>query len=388
MLRLHGVERGFDPRNLLTMQTHLENRNYETIADSGRDMKRMLPSVDLFYGRLLDRVSRLPGVEAAAYSSTGYDERTFTVLGHPPPPESGRPTALYSEVSPSYFGTMRIPLRMGRVFDENDRAGAAWTLVLDETFARRYFPGENPVGKSVRRRIEHHRVEEDRPRVIVGVVGAVKSWARMETAQPLVYTSNLQQPELFPGGSGWQHRLRRLIVRTRGDVRAQTAPLAAAVKSMVAEMDKEIPVTHVKTMEFILQEQDQDTRSFAILLTAFGLLAAFLAACGIYGVMSYQVAERTREVGLRVALGAQPGDVLRQVIRHAGALTALGVLCGVPAALFLTRLMQDLLFGVTPLDPVTYAAVVLALAAVALAASYVPARRASRIDPMAALRCE
>ena len=387
MGRLHAVEWGFDHRNLLTMQTHLENRNYEVVADRDRDLKRLLPSVEMFYGRLLERVSALPGVEAAALASSTSRGRTLSIPGRPEPPQ-GRQAVFFTEVSPSYFRTMRIPLRLGRLFDESDRAGAPWTIVVNESLAKQYFPGENPIGKSLRLRLDPWKVEEDRPRVIVGVVGAVKLWAREGSPPPAVYASSLQQPEIFPGGSGWQHRQRRLVIRTRAGVRTQTAALTSAVKSIVAELDKDIPVTQVQTMESMLREGDEGARAVTTLLAGFGLLAALLSACGIYGVMSYLVAERTREIGLRMALGAQPGDVLRYVVRQAFLLTAVGVVCGLAAAAALTRLIADFLFGVTPLDPVTHVGVVVMLAAVALLASYLPARRAAHVDPMAALRCE
>ena len=392
LLRVGAVDPGFDRHNVLTVMTHLAGPKYVSTVDSGRDMKKIAAATGLFYARLMERASALPGVEAAAYTSdlpdTGLQVRTFTISGLPAPPEDQRPRTGYYEVSPSFFQTLRIPVRMGRVFGESDRGGAPWTVVVDETFARRYFPGENPVGRYIRFRFEPYKVEEDQPRLIVGVVGDVKWWPRNPSTLPTAYASEFQQPGLFPGGRTSAHLRRRLLLRTHADVRAASAPLLTALKSIVADLDREIPVAQVKTMDSLLAESETDTRYLTRLLGIFGSLAVILAAVGIYGMMTCLVTERTREIGIRMALGAERADVVRFVVRRALLLTAAGVFCGVAAAIVLTRLIAQALFGVTPLDPVTHASAVLLLAAVALAASWLPARRAARLDPIAALRHE
>jgi putative ABC transport system permease protein len=258
--------------------------------------------------------------------------------------------------------------------------------VVDEAFAKQYFPGENPIGKIIRMRYEPYKVEEAQPRTIIGVVGEVKFYRRSQRAMPIVYASNLQQPDLYPGGRTSAHRVRRLLLRTKSDVDTDMQALVTSVRSIVAALDKNVPVAEIKTMDTVLRDTDQFTRYYARLLSIFGVLAAILAAIGIYGVMSYLVSERTREIGVRTALGAPRGAVMRLILVKSLTLTAIGVACGVVGAFALTRLLAELLFGVTPLDPVTYAAVVLVLGSIALAAGYLPARRASKLDPLVALR--
>jgi putative ABC transport system permease protein len=283
---------------------------------------------------------------------------------------------------------MRIPVLKGRTFDENDRTGTQWTVVVDEAFAKRYFPNQNPVGQFIRFRFEPYKVEEDHPRMIVGVVGDVKFWRRSSIARPVAYASNLQQPELFPGGRTSAHLRRRLLIRSHSNSEDAASPLVSAVRSIVADLDQQIPVMTVKSMDFVMAE----TETFAVYLTrllaAFGILAAILAAAGIYGVMSYFVTERTREIGIRMALGARRNGVLGLIVRKALLLTALGIVFGTGAAALLSRVIASWLYGVSAFDLLTYALVMLAIGAVALAASYLPARRAAELDPMTAIRHE
>ena len=243
LLRVNSVKPGFDAANLITVQTQLAGSKYVTTVDTDRELKKIEPSADLFYERLLERVSALPGVESAAFTSdlpdTGVQGRTFTVSGHPIPLERERPSTAYYEVSPSFFSTMRIPVVMGRSFDENDRAGTPWTVVVDEAFAKTYFPSQNPVGQSIRFRFEPYKVEEDHPRMIVGVVGEVKFWRRSTRTRPVAYASTLQQPELFPGGRTSAHLRRRLLIRSRTDLSSAAAPLVSAVRSIVADLDRQ-----------------------------------------------------------------------------------------------------------------------------------------------------
>ena len=389
LVRIWSVSPGFDPGRILTMHLHVTGPTYQK-ASAG--MNHLTPAVDLFYDRLLERAAALPGVESAAYTSdlpdTGSQGRTFTFAGRPDPPESERPRVAYYEVSPGFFQTMRIPLRSGRVFDANDRKGSQWTVVIDEEFARRYFPGEDPVGKVIRMRYEPYKVQEEHPRVIIGVVGSVKFYRQSQNQFPVAYASTLQQPDQFPGGRASAHLRRRLLIRTTADMQASTGNLTRAVEAMVAETDKEIPVTKVLPMNSILAQTELLLRSFVKLLGLFGLLAAVLAAIGIYGVMSYTVTDRTPELGIRMALGASRRVVLRMVLNKALSLTALGIAIGSVLGFALARVLQHLLSGTSLSDPIVYGAAILIVALVAFVAAYIPARRAANLDPMAALRME
>jgi predicted permease len=387
---LQAVDPGFDPSNVLTIETNLYDlkKYVNTIPP---DTQKLSPAVDLFYADLLERASKLPAVESAAYTSdlpdTGIQVRTFTVAGQPQPPEDKRPSIGYYEVSPQYFRTMRTPVRLGRVFDSRDRAGVAWTTVVDETFAKRFFPSENPIGKVIRFRYEPYKVEEEQPRVIVGVVGNIRFWRRSRNAFPIAYASTLQQPDTFPDGRSSAHLRRRLLLRTRSDLRSTLAALISAVKVIVAEEDKTVPVNRIKTLDELVAETELFTTYIARLLAVFGIIAVVLASVGIYGVMSYTVAERTSEIGIRMALGAHRAHVVRMVLRKSFTLVLAGIGIGVAAGVGLTRVMAGLLlFGVPPWDPATYATVAVVIAAVSGIASYLPARRAAKLDPMLALR--
>jgi putative ABC transport system permease protein len=289
-------------------------------------------------------------------------------------------------VSPSFFKTMRIPLLAGRVFDENDRSGTPWTVVVDDAFAKTHFADQNPIGQVIRFRFEPYKVEEDQPRIIVGVVGQVKFRRRDDRLRPVAYASDLQQPGVFPGGRTSAHLRRRLIVRTRSDPREATAPLVSAVRGIVGDLDRQIPVMTVKSMDFVLTETETSSIYLTRLMIVFGVLAACLAAAGIYAVMSYFVTEHTRDIGIRMALGAKRASVVALVMRRALLLAAGGAVCGIAAAVALTRLIESWLWGITSYDPLTYALVILAIGAVVIASSYLPARRAAALDPMLAIR--
>ncbi|OLE56496.1 MAG: hypothetical protein AUI36_15740 [Cyanobacteria bacterium 13_1_40CM_2_61_4] len=387
--RVQGVDPGFDPRNVLTIETNLADQK-KYVSPIPPDTQKLNPAVDLFYAHLFERASKLPGVESAAYTSdlpdTGIQVRTFTVAGQPLLREDQRPSVGYYEVSPGYFHTMHTPVLLGRVFDNTDRAGVAWTTVVDETFAKRFFPSENPIGKMIRFRYEPYKVEEAQPRMIIGVVGNIKFWRRSRNPFPIAYASTLQQPQTFPGGRSSAHLRRRLLLRTRGDVRSTLAALTSAVKTIIAEEDKTIAVNRVKTLDELVAETELFTTYITRLLAVFGIISIMLASIGIYGVMSYTVAERTNEIGIRLALGAHRAHVVRMVLRKSFTLVFAGIGIGITAGVGLTRVMADLLlFGVTPWDPATYGTVAVVIATVAGIASYLPARRAAKLDPMLAL---
>ncbi len=390
ILRLHRANPGFDSSNLLTMRIELpEGGNYMQRVPGG-DLERATPQVTAFFQQLLERVAALPGVESAG-SITGLPTHfsefySYSILGHPAPPPNQRPQAGYNEVSPSIFRTLKIPLKKGRYLDEHDSQGAPWAVVVNEAFARKEFPNEDPIGRQLLLRYDPYPVDEERPRIIVGVVGDVKHFGLQQTAPPYIYSSFVQQPAVFPGGAIVDHLWQELAIRTpRG---ASNANLVSAVKKIVSDLDPEQPITRVMTMDQILDESIGDNRFYMRVLGIFAAMAVLLALMGIYGVMSYFVNERSREFGIRVALGAQPSDVLGLVTKTGLKLALIGVAAGVLVALGVARLITTFLYDVTPSDPLTYSAVAAALIAVAMLATYIPARRATKVDPITALRYE
>src|SRR6266436_4191830 len=390
ILRLQRVNPGFNTANLLTMRIQLpEAGKYMQRVPAG-DMERATPQVTAFHQQLLEKTAALPGVESVG-AMTGLPTHfawrySFSILGHPAPPPDQRPQAGYTEVSPGVFDTLKIPLKKGRFLDEHDTQAAPWVAVVNETFAHRYFPNEDPLGQQILVRYGSYSVDEERPRQIVGIVGDVKHYGLGEPAPPFIYTSYLQQPAVYPGGAIVAHLWQEMAIRTASGARPEG--LASAVKKIVAELDPDQPVTNVMSMDQVLVESMGDYQFYMQVLGIFASMAVLLAVMGIYGVMSYFVNERTREIGIRVALGAHRADVLRLVAGMGLKLAAIGVAIGVALALGLTRLIATFLFGVKPTDPVTYAVVGAPLIGVALLASYIPARRATRVDPMTALRYE
>jgi putative ABC transport system permease protein len=394
LLRVLLPSPGFDAANLLTMAVSLPGNEVKYVERiPGKDMERISPKVTAFHQQLLERVAALPGVESVGMISIipplGAGMRTFSILGHPAPSPGDRPEGFFNEVSPSYFRTMKIPLRKGRYFDERDTRSAPWAVIISETFASRYFPNEDPIGQQILLRYEPQRVDEERPRQIVGVVGEVKQIG-MGGLHPLLYESFLQQPDVFQGGSEFFQLMGSLVIRTTSDARAHEADITTSVKQMVKEMDPDQPVTDISTMEDVLGEFMSSSKIYVLVLAVFAGIAVILAAIGVYGVLSYFVNQRTREMGIRFALGAQRRDVFLLVGKLGLALAGSGVALGVALALGLNRFIAEhfWLFHVKPTDPATYAAVGILLVCIALLSCYIPARRATRVDPMTALRHE
>jgi putative ABC transport system permease protein len=390
ILRLQRVSPGFDTTNLLTMRIQLPEAGKYMQRVPGGDMERATPAVSAFYQQLLEKSAVLPGVVSVA-SMTGLPTHfaegySFSILGHPAPPPDQRPQSGYTEASPGIFRTLKIPLKKGRLLDEHDTLAAPWVVVVNETFAHRYFPNEDPIGQQILVRFDPYPVDEERPRQIVGIVGDVKQFGLGQPTPPFIYSAYLQQPAVFPGGAIVAHLWQELALRTAPGVRPEG--LATAVKKIVVELDPDQPVTNVMTMDQVLAESTGDYKFYMQVLGIFAGIAVLLAVMGIYGVVSYFVNERTREFGIRVALGARRADVLGLVAGMGLKLAAIGVAIGLALAFGLTRLIAAFLFGVKPTDPVTYAAVAVVLIAVALIASYIPARRATKVDPMTALRYE
>jgi putative ABC transport system permease protein len=393
LLRMLLPSPGFDPANVLTMTVLFPPTGGKYLEKSpGKPMERISPKVTAYHQQLIEGVSALTGVESVGMITMlpplGSGGRTFSIVWHPAPDK--RPFLGFNEVSPSYFRTMRIPLKKGRYFDERDTKNAPWVAIISETTANRYFANEDPIGQQILLRYTYvNDVDEERPRQIVGVVGEVKQ-AGMGGVHPQVYESYLQQPDVYPGGSDGFHLAGTLVIRTTSDVRTHAADITTSVKQMVKEMDPDQPVTDISTMEDILGEYMSRDKTYVLLLGAFAGIAVVLAAIGVYGVLSYFVNQRTRELGIRFALGAQRGDVLVLVAKLGLTLAGAGVAVGVALALGLNRFMKQhlWLFHLKVTDPATYAAVGILLLFIALLACYIPARRATNVDPMTALRHE
>jgi len=360
LLRMQQVDLGFSPERLLTMRV--------SMLDSKYPERRQIAD---YYRRLLARVEKLPGVHSAAVTSSppmiklfGF-RSVFEIEGQPAEP--GRASAAwYGVVSPDYFRTLGIALRTGRAFNERDTYDAPGVVIISENFARRYFPNAEPLGKKI--------LVGRTTREIVGVASDVKHESPAEGETERMYAPHAQNPR----------GTLMLLVRAAGDPNA----LATAAQKVVWESDPDTAVSTVSTMERALAEVVSRPRFNALLLGVFAIVAVTLAAVGVYGVMSYTVTQHTREIGIRIALGAQAGDVLKLIVGQGLTLTLIGVAVGVAGALALTRLMTSLLFGVTASDPLTFAGVSVLLIIIALLACYIPARRAMKVDPMIALKYE
>jgi putative ABC transport system permease protein len=320
-------------------------------------------------------MSALPGIEAAAVIDALplADDRQgtgFSIEGEPASAAVDSANVNFAFVSPGYFDALGIPVVAGRRFDTRDRPDSTPTVIVNQSFASRFFPGRDPVGKRIRLGFNTNAARE-----IVGIVGDERHVALDRDAPPGVFVSYLQY--------GFSSRL-TLVARTAGDPTMASVPLRAAVR----EIDSDLAVYDVRTMEQIVSASVSRPRFSTLLLGLFAATALLLAAVGVYGVISQIVSQRTREFGVRMALGAAPHDVARLVLRFAATLAASGVAVGVPAALLFARVLSGLLFGVTTANPLTYAVVAAALGGVALLAASIPARRATRVDPLTALRAD
>jgi len=394
LLRVLLPSPGFDAANVLTMAVNLPGNEVKYVEKiPSKDMNKISPKVTAFHQQLLERIAALPGVESVGMISIippmGAGMRSFSILGHPAPSPGDRPVGSFNEVSPSYFRAIKIPLKKGRYLEESDTGSAPWAVIISETLASRYFPNEDPIGQQILLRSEPPLVDEDRPRQIIGVVGEVKQIG-MGGLHPLLYESFLQQPEVFRGGNEIFHLYGSLVIRTTSDIRAHEADITASVKQMVKEMDPDQPVTDVSTMDDVLGKFMSSSKIYVLVLAVFAGIAVVLAAIGVYGVLSYFVNQRTREMGIRFALGAQRRDVFLLVGKLGLALAGSGVAIGVALALGLNRFIAEhfWLFHVKATDPATYATVGFLLMSIALLACYIPARRATNVDPMTALRHE
>jgi putative ABC transport system permease protein len=362
--RLQSVDPGFNAKNLLTMRMTLPSRKYDD------DRKR----ID-FFRQAVEGMRALPGVEAAGATNflpfAGPHAGTLVEIeGRPKlPPGQGLGTGV-CVTDLNYFGAMQLPLKRGRLFTEQEATEMRHVVVINEAFAHKNFPDEDPLGK----RVVIYMKEDNIPTEIIGIVGDSKHMGLDSEIEPMAYWPHPEQA--FP--------FMTLVIRTRGEA----AGIAPAARQVIQTLDSEQPVADVRTMESLLADSVARARFSTLLLTVFAVVALILAAVGIYGVMSYAVTQRTHEIGIRMALGAQAGDVLKMVVRKGLTLTVCGVGIGLGAALALTQIMASLLYGVSATDPLTFAAISVLLASVALLACYLPARRATKVDPMIALRYE
>ncbi|HKC72110.1 MAG TPA: FtsX-like permease family protein, partial [Terriglobales bacterium] len=327
VLRLQRVDSGLDPNQVITTGIPLpEGGKY--VERVGGDMERATPRSTVFYQQLLQKISALPGVKSVGtmhlLPTHGSLPLTFSIVGRAAEPPDKRPLIGYDEVSPSVFQTLRIPLIKGRYLDAHDNASMPWVVVVNETFVRRYFPDQDPIGQQLLLRYADYQKDEPRPRQIVGVVGDVKHYGLGNPAPPFVYTSYLQQPEVFPGGAVTSHIDQELAIRTSTGV-AGRATLITSVKKIIAELDPDQPLTGFMTMNQVLSQSLDDSRLYMRLLGIFAGIAALMAIMGVYGVMSYLVSKRTHEIGIRVALGAQRNDVLGLFVTMGLKLAVVGV---------------------------------------------------------------
>jgi putative ABC transport system permease protein len=362
--RLQSVDPGFNQKNLLTMGVGLPRRKYDT------DSKRIE-----FFKSAVAQSQTLPGVvSAGAINTLPFDgPHSGTVLeieGQPKLPPGQELNTGVCVTDANYFQSMQIPLKRGRLFTSQEATEMRHVVVVNEMFARKIFPGQDPLGK----RVKIYMKNENEPTEIVGVVGDTKHLGLDTENEVMAYWPH---PELASSSM-------TLVIRTQGDAKS----IAAAARNVIHNLDPDQPIGDVSTMEQLLSKSIARSRFNTTLLSVFSIVALVMAAVGIYGVMSYSVVQRTHEIGLRMALGAQQRDVLKLVVNQGVALGLIGVALGLVGAFGLTRIISTLLFEVTATDPRTFVAVALGLFLVTLVACYLPARRATRVDPLVALRYE
>lgn len=365
LISLQSVNPGFDSHNLITLEIELPDAKYHAPEQQAT-----------FQKQLLERIVTIPGVKSAStvdnlpFSGNAFNT-SFTIEGRPAPSASERPRAFYRVVSTNYFPTMGIQFQRGDQFTDRETADVPGVAIINDAAARKYWPGEDPIGKQIKR----GRPESKNPWLrIIGIAGSAGQLSLREAVAPEIYVPYLQNTKgTFT-----------LVVRTTSDPRT----LAAVVRNEVWAADKDLPVSNMRLMEELISNSVATPRFYALLLTVFAGLALLLAAVGVYGVMAYSVTLRTRDIGIRMALGAQPRDIFKHIIGQAMILAAIGLVIGLILAVTSTIFMKSLLYGVTNSDPLTLAATAGVLLVVALLASYLPARKATKVDPMVALRYE
>jgi putative ABC transport system permease protein len=349
---------GFNPHSVLSFNLSLSGENYSEAQRRG------------FYDQLLKRLETRPGVVVAGATSilpmsNNNEGTTFEIVGRPPFEKGRGPAANYRVVTPGYFDAIGMSLRRGRDFTAGDNEQAPGVVIINETFARRFFPNQEAVGQ---------RIIIGRPMEIVGVVGDIKDLGLDKVPRQALYVPYAQNPRTNMG----------VALRTA----AEPAALAAAARDEVMKLDTALPVSNTKTVERMIHEHTSSKRIMTAMMSVFAAIALLLAGVGLYAVMAYAVSQRAHEIGVRMALGARSGDIMRLVTGQGLKLTLAGLALGMAGAFALTRVMEPLLYGVAPTDPLTFILISMSLACVALLACWIPARRATKVDPMVALRCE
>ncbi len=365
--RLTSVAPGFRVDKILTMRVELPEARYRAVEPQTR-----------FREQVLENLNSLPGVQAATISEMPLGgnaiNHNFIIEGRPPLTPGDEPELYNRSVAGDYFKVLGIPLLQGRALTRDDRAGVPAVGVINEAMARKYFPSASPLGA----RIRWARDEGVDWITIVGVVGNVRHFSLAAAEEPAIYTPYAQS------GQEWK-RWSEIVVKTAG---TPAPAFIAQCKAMVWKVDPLIPVTNIRPMSEVMAVSLAEQRFNTLLLAIFAAVALLLAGVGLYGVLAFLVTQRTREIGIRVALGAQARDVMRLVLRQGMTLSLAGIVAGVCVALIATRVLAGLLYGVSPTDPLTFAALAFLLVLVALAACVVPARRAMKVDPIVALRID
>ncbi|MFL6257621.1 MAG: ABC transporter permease [Pyrinomonadaceae bacterium] len=358
---LLNVSPGFNPDNLMTMNLSISPQKYSDPQQRAN-----------FYTQVIERVSALTGVRSVGATNHlplggGNSSISFIVEGRPlPGAGEAPPTTNWRAISPDYLRTMGIPLLRGRAITERDKEDV---ILISESMARRFWPQEDPLGKRIRL---GGAGDGGQDATVVGVVGDVHHWGLEAEPLPQIYLTYLQDPPAHM----------TFVVRSAGDPRA----LASSLRATVGALDKDLPVTNLRTMDEILADSVARRRFVMILFGAFAVLALLLAAVGIYGVISYYVAQRTQELGIRIALGARPLDIVKLVVGQSLLPTVAGIVLGLAVAFVVTRVMSSLLYGISATDPLTFIGMPLVLLGVALLATFIPARRATKVDPLVALK--
>jgi putative ABC transport system permease protein len=352
---------GFNPQSVMSFQLSLSGEKYSEAQRRA------------FYDQLIKRLQSLPGVVAAGAinilpMSNNGEGKTFEIVGRPPFEKGKEPGGDYRIVTPEYFDAIGMSLRRGRGFTASDSEHAPGVAIINETFVRQFFPDQEAIGQRI------ITGEADKPLEIVGVVGDIKDQHLDKVPFPALYVPYAQNPRTYMG----------VALRAA----AEPTALAGTARDEVMKLDPALPVSNLRTVERMIHEVSSPKRLMTAMMGVFAAIALLLAGVGLYAVMAYAVSQRTHEIGVRLALGARGGNILRLITGQGLKLTLAGLVLGMVGAFGLTRVMEPLLYGVNPTDPLTFILISLSLAGVALLACWIPGRRATKVDPMIALRCE